>query len=150
LSGKQAFKLVIGTGLVTAVAAAAALAANPIKGATYNGSWGTAPAGGTVQFKVSSSGKKVSGFRLGSVPLKCQGVIPLANSGSATVSKTGKFVATLSLFFPPTQPSRHVGTVVVSGTFLKGRKESGKLATKYSGHGFNKSCDKTVTYSTKG
>lgn len=149
MSRKHACKLVIGTGLVTAAAAAAALGASPIKGATYNGSWGNAPAGGSVHFKVSASGKKVSGFKLGSVPLHCQGVIPLANSASAAVSKTGKFTATLALYFPPTQPGRHVGTVVVSGTFLKNRKESGKLAAKYTANGFSKSCDETVGYSTK-
>jgi hypothetical protein len=150
VSRTHALKLGVATGLVTAAAAAAALAASPLKGATYHGSWGTAPAGGTVQFKVSANGKKVSGFNLGSVPLNCQGVIPQANSSSATVSKAGKFAATLTLFFPPTQPSRHVGTLVVSGTFHKGRKESGTLAVKYSSHGFSKSCGETVSYSAKG
>jgi hypothetical protein len=93
---------------------------------------------------VSTSGKKVSSFKLGSVPLHCQGVFPLASSTSAGVSKAGKFKATLELYFPPTQPSRHVGTVVVSGTFLKHGNESGKLAAKYTSNGFTKSCDNTV------
>jgi opacity protein-like surface antigen len=91
LSSKHALTAVVATGLITAAAAAAAFAANPIKGATYKGSWGTTLTSGTVQFKVSANGKKVSGFRLGNVPLHCRGVIPLASSRSAAVSKQGKF-----------------------------------------------------------
>ncbi len=142
--------MIIATGLVLATTAAAALAGNPLKGATYTGSWGTSPAGGTVAFKVSASGKRVSAIKLGTVPLHCQGAIPSTSAGSAAVSKTGKFTATLALYFPPTQPGRHVGIVTVSGTFLGHGKETGKLAAKYTGNGFSKSCGETVSYSTKG
>jgi hypothetical protein len=131
------------------VVVAAALAAKPIKGATYKGS---APNGDPVQFKVSATGKKVSGFTVTFAPIGCQGVAPkVSSSGSAKITSKGTFKVSLVMYFPPTQPSRHVGTLVMTGTFGKHGKETGKLRSQFSGADFfSTSCDTTVAYSTKG
>jgi hypothetical protein len=148
---RRSIAAAIATGLVTAaVIASAAVAANPVKGATYKGTWGTKLNGGSVQLKVLGSGRQVSNFKLSPVPLHCQGVIPSMGSASVAVSKQGTFTARLALYFPPTLPSRHVGTLTVSGTFLSHGRERGQLVAKYGSHGFSKSCGETVKYSTKG
>jgi hypothetical protein len=143
----------LGTGVaiggVALATAAVALAARPLKGATYKG---TASNGATVQFKVSATGKTVKGFKISYAPLACQGAEPAVKSGgSATISRKGRFKVTRPMYFPPTQPSRVVGTVVVTGTFGKHGKEAGKLKSQFSGkHDFSKSCDDTIGYSTTG
>jgi hypothetical protein len=143
--------LVIG-GLIAVAIAGVASAAKPVKGATYSGTIKisgslTAP----ISFTVSSSGKKVSSFTTGQIPFGCQGAQPSFKSGGATVSKKGKFTAKLTMFFPPTQPSRTVGTLTITGKFAKHGKESGKLTSTFTGkNGYKASCGKTASYSTKG
>jgi hypothetical protein len=139
-------------GCVVAVSVAGlALASNPTKGATYKGSWGPKSFNATVQFKVSGNGKRVSGFNVPIGPLGCQGSGPKIKSGGSAGVKKGRFRLSLFMYFPPTQPSRHVGSLVVTGTFARHGKESGKLSAKFSGqNGYRPSCDKSVSYSTKG
>lgn len=136
-------------GGVALATAAVALAAHPVKGATYTGS---APNGLPIQFKVSANGKQAKGFKIGYGPIGCQGADPQVTSGgSTTISSTGKFKITRPMYFPPTQPSRHVGTLVVTGTFRKHGKEVGKLTSQFSGkNGYSSNCNTTVGYSTKG
>lgn len=136
-------------GAVALATAAIALAAHPVKGATYKGS---APNGLPVQFKVSANGKQAKGFKIGYAPLGCQGADPqVASGGSTTISSTGKFKISRPMYFPPTEPSRHVGTLVITGTFRKHGKEVGKLSSRFSGkYGYSASCNTTVGYSTTG
>ncbi len=53
--------------------AAVAVAAHPIKRATYSGSFVPANASTPISFKVSANGKRVSSFAIGVPPVGCQG-----------------------------------------------------------------------------
>lgn len=124
--------------LVTGVA----LAAQPVKGATYKGTWGPAADHNSMTFKVSSNGKTVSNFRLNGLPVGCQGGgfgSPISKSGP--VSNSGTFKVTMPLYFSPTH--RTTGSLVMTGTFLSGGKEKGTLSTKFSS---SSSCNKTQSY----
>lgn len=131
--------------------ASLALAANPLGGATYSGRWGPQSFHATVKFKTSRNGKRVSGFKIAVGPLGCQGAPPTVKSGGSAAVKKGKFRVSLTLYFPPTKPSRHVGKLVVTGAFAGHGKESGKLTDQFNGKsGYSKSCDTTVSYTTRG
>ncbi len=133
------------TGLVVLAAASVALAAHPIKGATYKGTFGTS----SISFKVAANGKKVSVFNFPVPPIGCQGgTFGSASGGSATVSKKGTFKVTLKLVFAPLH--RTNGKLVVTGKFQKGGKESGKVSSIFTNPVFPPNCDKPEPYSTKG
>src|ERR1700722_2729532 len=92
-------------GLVTVAAlavAAIAVASSAVKGGSYLGSYSDGAAD-AISFKVSPSGKKVTGLTV-STPITCQGGcggIGSASPASASISKKGKFKLTLNLVFPP-------------------------------------------------
>ena len=127
---------------------AVALAAKPFKGATYKGNIKLSVAvPDPISFKVSGNGKRVSHFTIGSIPIGCQaGGFTSPKSRSAKVSKTGTFKAKLPL---RAINGTKIGNVVVTGKFLKGGKEKGKVSTRFTQRGFSKSCNKTAPYSTK-
>ncbi len=151
MSAKRVFRSLLLACVVGLSVAGLALASNPTKGATYKGSWGPKSDNATVQFKVSGNGKRVSGFSIPVGPLGCQGAGPKIKSGGSAAVKKGRFKVSLAMYFPPTEPGRHVGSLVVTGSFAKHGKESGKLSAKFSGqNGYRTSCDKSVSYSTKG
>lgn len=130
----------IGTGV--------ALAAKPLKGATYSGSF-TGEVYNTISFKVSSNGKKVSSFNIPSPPAGCQGGgFGSASGGTATVSKQGTFKVTLNIVFAPEHKTN--GTVLITGKFGKHGRQSGKISSTYTGKDFPASCNATKSYSTKG
>ncbi len=125
--------------LVTAGTAGAALAAHPVKGATYTGAFG--PQQLSITFKVAANGKRVSHFSFGGFPVGCQGGgfgNPLP--ASARVSKRGTFKATFRLYFAPDHSTS--GHLIVTGKFLKHGGERGTITTKFT----TKSCDKSESY----
>jgi hypothetical protein len=135
-------------GTVALVGAAVALAAKPLKGATYSGTF-TGQVYNTITFKVSSNGKKVSAFNIPSPPVGCQGAaFGSATGGTATVSKNGTFKATLNLVFTPEHKTN--GTVLVSGKFGKHGSESGTISSNFTDPSFPKSCNASKSYSAKG
>ncbi|HEV7941762.1 MAG TPA: hypothetical protein VGP17_03035 [Solirubrobacteraceae bacterium] len=134
--------------LVGAGVALAAKAPKPLKGATYSGTF-TGEVYNTISFKVSSNGKKVSGFNIPSPPVGCQGgAFGSATGGTATVSKKGTFKVTLNIVFAPQKKTN--GTVLVTGKFGKHGSESGTLSSTFTGKDFTTSCNATKSYSTKG
>jgi hypothetical protein len=148
----QLHKLLLRTaavaGTVALVGTGVALAANPLKGATYSGTF-TGEVYNTISFKVSSNGKKVSGFNIPSPPVGCQGgAFGSSTGGTATVSKKGTFKVTLNMVFAPQKKTN--GTVLVTGKFGKHGSESGTLSSTFTGKDFTTSCDATKSYSTKG
>jgi hypothetical protein len=135
-------------GTIALVGTGVALAAKPLKGATYSGAF-TGEAYNTISFKVSSNGKKVSGFNIPSPPVGCQGgAFGSASGGTATVSKKGTFKVTLNIVFAPQHKTN--GTVLVTGKFGQHGSESGKISSTFTGKDFTASCDATKSYSTKG
>ncbi len=133
------------------IVASAAFAGQPKKGATYKGFASPKSTGNAIQFKVSANGKRVSAVKVSYGPIACQGVDPhVAAGGSATVSKHGTFTVSLIMYFPPTEPSRHVGTLLVTGTFGKHGSESGTIKSQFSGNGFQAACDGAQLYSATG
>ena len=139
--------------LVVSAGTAVALAAAPIKGATYQGELKLPHATNQtfpISFKVSASGKGVSNFTLShGYPVYCQGGgFGQQQPGSGTITKKGKFTVKLPLVFefgPP--PHRHQGFVIVTGTFAKHGKVSGTVVTDFTpGH----TCNGTSTYTATG
>jgi hypothetical protein len=133
------------------VVTAVALAAHVIKGATYRGRIASSNPAVVepISFKVTANGKRVHDFTITALPIGCQGgAFGNPQPGSAAITEHGTFKATLKLYFAPAH--RTTGKLVVTGTFLAHGKEKGKLSTVFASHGFSKSCDKSVRYSTTG
>lgn len=133
--------------LVTLVACAAALAAKPIKGATYAGSiHKTSNVVFTIKFTVSKNGTRVSSFSVPDVPVYCQGGgFGTPQTTTAKVTKHGTFTAKLPLYFAPTKD--HQGYLIVTGKFAKHGKESGTAKTDFTR---STACNGSSTYSTVG
>ncbi len=130
--------------------AAAALAAKPVKGATYQGKLKLAHASNVtypIRFKVSTNGKRVSGFSLShGYPVYCQGGgFGQQQTASGTISKTGKFTVKLPIYFAPAH--QHQGFVIVTGTFAKHGRESGTVMTDFTK---SHECNGKATYTTTG
>jgi hypothetical protein len=140
--------------MLGAAGAQALAASQPIHGATYSGKiTRVLHSGGKtfkspfpISFAVSANGKRVSGFTLpSSYPIYCQGGgFGPAQSRSGKISKDGKFKVKLPLVFTPTH--QHQGFLVVSGTFGKHRKVSGKVFTDFT---TAKVCNGTAKYTAK-
>lgn len=140
------------TVIAALVAASVAMAAKPVKGATYSGkirnsrnSIDTYP----ISFKVSKSGKQVSGFKLtGDYPSYCQGggFPQVGTKGSGKISKQGTFTAKLPLLALGTNKAD--GFLIVTGKFGKGGSVSGKIKTDIAGT-FGHECNGTSSYSAK-
>jgi hypothetical protein len=123
-----------------------AVASNAIKGASYTGSYAGTRAG-TISFKVSANGKRVDDLTA-STPFKCSGGcggVPTPGAGSATISGKGKFKATLTLIGLGTS-KKSIGTVTVTGTFLKHGEATGTVASHFD----SSSADETVVWSAVG
>ncbi len=111
--------------LVPAVAAAAALAAGPKKGATYSG---TIVQGKTsITLKVSANGKSVT-VGVPSAPLYCQGGGGPERqiTKPATIAKDGSFKGTITYEFIPnhTKPTKLYFSGKFSGKSVKGHARS--------------------------
>ena len=127
--------------------AAAALAAKPVRAATYSGKISRASnVTFPISFKVSANGKRVSSFVLtSSYPVYCQGGgFGTVQPASGTVSKHGTFKVKLPIYFAPAH--QHQGFVIVTGVFGKHGKESGTVRTDFA---HSSGCNGTSSYSTK-
>lgn len=150
-------RIKLGRPILSAAVAAAviatagvAMAASPIRGATYSGTITRVPANNIVygiSFKVSANGKKVSGFKLpNGYPTYCEGGgFGQAQSASAKVTGKGKFTAKLPIYFAPAH--QHQGFVIVTGSFGKHGKVSGKVKTDFTKA---KICNGTSSFSAVG
>jgi hypothetical protein len=128
--------------------AALAATANQIKGASYSGE--VAQKHVTVSFKVSSSGKQVTGLRTSNLPLYCQGGGPPVpvRFANATISKQGTFKSSGKYIIKEGPLKGQLGTTLkITGKFLAGGKETGTLKTTYAK---TPSCSGSSSYSTTG
>jgi hypothetical protein len=134
--------------LVASAEGAVAFAATPIKGATYAGKIArTSNVTYSISFRVSAKGKRVSNFTLANgYPVYCQGGgFGAVQKASGSVAKNGTFDVKLPIYFSPTH--QHQGFVIITGSFAKHGKESGKVMTDFT-HGTT--CNGTSRYATKG
>jgi hypothetical protein len=132
-------------GLTIAGTALAAVAAQPEKGKTYSGTikrYGT-----PISFSVSNTGKSVSHFKIRYAPfIFCQGGGVTMKSGSAGVSGTGTFKATLPLSTIGGNPDGHM---TVTGKFAKGGREAGTVTVAMNVVLPGSSCNSSSAYSAK-
>jgi hypothetical protein len=109
-----------------------ALAANQVKGASYEGE--VAQKHVTVSFKVSHSGKQVTALTISNTPLYCSGggrPIPI-HFAPAAISKSGTFTSTGKYVIIEGPLKGQLGTKLkITGKFLAGGRESGVLTTTY-------------------
>jgi hypothetical protein len=130
--------------VVVLATAAAALAANPVKGAKYSGMI-NANGGLAISFKVSSTGKNVVKMSVPQPPIFCQGggpPPPQDRAKPAPISSTGTFKETLQYV---SSTGSVIATLKVTGAFHAHRKESGKVTVSWS----STSCNGSALYSTK-
>ena len=149
---KQDRRVITAVALAAFVAASAgagvALAAAPIKDATYKGRLSVASSVAfPISFKVSTDGKRVGSFTFSNgYPIYCQGGgFGALQPASGTITNNGTFTVKLPIYFAPGHS--HQGFVIVTGSFAKHGKESGKVTTDFT-HGV--SCNGTSSYTTKG
>jgi hypothetical protein len=145
---RRALGVIVVGALVAAIGATAAIAAKPIRNATYSGLIShTSNVTYPITFKVSASGRRVSDFTLSdSYPIYCQGGgFGAVQAASGKVSKHGKFRVRLPIYFAPTH--EHQGFVLVTGTFGRQGRESGKVTTDFT---HVASCNGTSRYTTHG
>jgi hypothetical protein len=139
------------TMVVVLAAAGVALAAKPLKGATYRGTIERDGENVTfpISFKVSQNGKTVSSFKLAdSFPVYCHGGgFPHIDDGSGRVTKRGTFTAKLPLLTISTNKAD--GFIVVSGTFARGGAASGKVRTDINGS-FGTACNGSSPFTARG
>src|SRR5689334_13568823 len=133
--------------LTALVAAPAAFAATPIKGATYKGRISRATnVTFSISFKVNARGKRVGNFKLSSYPVYCQGGgFGSLQQASGTITKKATSKVKLPIYFAPAHSRQ--GFVIVTGRFAKKGKESGKVTTAFT---HATSCNGTSSYTTKG
>jgi hypothetical protein len=156
MSAKDVRRALALSGIITVAAAGIASAAHPKRGATYRGVITYTTVVGTgrtfpISFRVSGNGKRVSDFKV--LVLAAAGSCQFATygtprPGSAAVSKKGTFKASMPLASMGT-PTR--GKIVVTGKFLNGGKESGKISlVGVPDSSAGTKCGATEPYSTRG
>jgi hypothetical protein len=135
----------LGAGLVAVVAVGTAVAAVD-KGATYSGFITPAASGITITWKVSSSGKKVSGIKLSNVPLFCQsGGEPIAAKFKSASIKKSKFASTAAANFKSgPNKGKPQYRLKLSGRFTSTKSATGTI--KVDWFGSDKSCDGKSTF----
>ena len=150
LRARMAVAIVSAALLAVTCGTAVALAAAPIKGATYTGKLKPRTATSEahpISFKVSANGKRVSHCTLlNGYPVYCQGGgFGQAQPASGAITNKGKFTVKLPIVFTITH--QHQGFVIITGTFAKHGKESGTVTTDFT---TSHVCNGSSTYTTTG
>jgi hypothetical protein len=120
--------------LAALVIAPAAIATAPKKGHSYRGTLAAPRNAITVTFKVSSTGKKVTRLKISNLPIYCSGGGPAQpiTFKSATITSKGTFKSTGKQTISSGPLKGQIGaTLSITGTFVAGGKERGKLTVKY-------------------
>jgi len=141
--------------LATAVAVAvlgvagAALAANPVKGATYSGALAAPRSSYKVSFEVSGNGVQVTVLTMSNLPFYCSGgngAIPV-KFADAPISKSGTFTSTGKYFALEGPLKGQLATkLTITGAFGKGGSERGTVTSTWvKVH----ACSGQSTYTTK-
>jgi hypothetical protein len=130
----------MGAALLAVIVAGVAVA-GPVKGAKYSGFATPTSSGSTITWKVSSSGKKVTGIKLSQVPLFCAaGGPPVSASFKTARIKKSAFATTAAADIKSGpnqgQPQYRLKLKV---RFTKTKKATGTIAVDW--FGADKSCD---------
>ena len=114
----------LGAGVALLMFATSALAAAPVRGATYKGQVRS----GVVVFAVSGDGRLVLNMRVGQFPPNgCGGGgPPPIEAASPAPIKNGKFTAHVTY---RSSTGKLIATAKVTGEFLTNRKEQGVVAS---------------------
>jgi hypothetical protein len=135
----------VGVALIAVVAVGTATAAVQ-KGAKYSGFVTPSASGITISWKVSSSGRKVTGIKLSDVPLFCEGGGEpiVAKFKSAKVEKSA-FTSTASADFTsgPNQGQPQY-RLKLKGRFTRTKNATGTIVVDW--FGADKSCDGKSTF----
>jgi hypothetical protein len=141
------FGMVVAVGVlgVTGVA----LAANPVKGATYSGALAPPRSSYKVSFEVSGTGGQITRLIISNLPLYCSGggeAIPV-KFADAPISKSGTFTSTGKYVTLEGPLKGQLATKLkINGTFGKGGSEQGTVTSTWvKVHG----CSGQSTYTTK-
>ena len=111
-----------------------AIAAAPKKGRTYRGTLAAPRNTIVVTFKVSANGSNVSGLKISNLPIYCSGGGPVQpiTFERATIAGKGAFKSTGKQTITNGPLKGQIGArLSITGTFLAGGKERGKLTVKY-------------------
>jgi len=132
-----------------------AFAAQPkspvVKGGSYSGTLAAPRTSITVSFKVSKNGRQVTGLKTNNLPFYCSGggrPVPIAFK-NATIGGGATFTSTgVQIISSGPKRGQKGATLTISGRFLAGRKESGKVTTTFP-KSLGSTCNGTSQYSTK-
>jgi hypothetical protein len=133
--GRRAHRTLLAAVAVGVLAcASAALAAPAVKGGSYSGQLAAPRSAYLVSFKVSASGKQVTGLKISNTPFYCPGggrPIPV-HFANATISKAGTFTSTGKYVIVEGPLEGQVGTkLAITGKFAKGGAEQGTVTSTY-------------------
>jgi hypothetical protein len=127
----------------------AALAMNPVKGATYSGALAPPRSSYKVSFDVSADGGQITGLMISNLPFYCPGgagAIPV-RFANAPLSKSGTFTSTGKYVTLEGPLKGELATKLkITGTFGKGGSEQGTVTSTWVKlH----TCSGESTYTTK-
>ena len=129
--------------------ASAAVAASPIEGGSYSGQLAAPRSAYLVSFKVSASGKQVTGLKISNTPFYCQGggrPIPV-HFANAAISKAGTFTSTGKYVIVEGPLKGQVGTKLeITGKFAAGGAEQGTVTSTFVK---TPACSGKSSYTTK-
>jgi hypothetical protein len=127
-----------------------ALAASQVKGGSYSGALVAPKSFVTIKFKVSGSGKKVTGLTISDTPFYCQGggrAIP-ERFANAKISKSGSFTSTGKFVIKEGPFKGQLSTKLkITGKFGPGGTEHGTLTSTWTKA---PQCTGKSSYTTKG
>jgi hypothetical protein len=114
--------------------AGAALAANPVKGATDSGALVAPRSSYKVSFEVSGNGGQISGLTISNLPFYCPGgggAIPV-KFADAPISKSGTFTSTGKYITLEGPLKGQLATkLTITGTFGQGGSEAGTVTSTW-------------------
>lgn len=140
-----------GAVILATTGAGLALAAKPVAGASYSGSY-KGSKGSELTFTVSANGKRVTHVAA-DTPVKCPGTdgvggLPYGSNGAGPISKAGTFRVTMKLLDQgPPGKQKTGGTEVVTGTFQSHGRAQGKVTAHLFQNGVCHGI--TVSYSAR-
>ena len=154
MSARQSSAAVFTAAVLAAALASASSASKQrspvVKGGSYTGTLAAPRTAFAITFKVSKSGKQVTSLKINNLPFYCPGggmPVPISFA-NAKISKTFTFSSTGVQTIKVGPLKGHKGaTLTLTGKFSAGRKESGRITTKFPSRA-SASCNGASSYST--
>jgi hypothetical protein len=155
MSVKRIALAVLVVAALASCAVGVAFAAKPkspvVKGGSYTGTLAAPRTSFTISFKVSKNGKRVTGLKLNNIPAYCSSggpPVPITFK-DATISKAARFTSSgVQIISVGPKKGQKGAMLTITGRFLAGRTESGKLTTTFP-KSVGSTCNGASQYSTK-